>query len=101
MSTRLPSHSSSFRANEGPQRFVKPWVEIAVGQHLQTMTDLIKAFPAEAHIIQAMQHDGIELEPAPVAFDLPLLISTDPTIAAKYDMIPEEDYWDEQEAASE
>ena len=101
MGTSLPSNPSSFRVYEGLQRFVKPWVEIAVGLHPHTMADLIRVFPAEAHNLQAMQRDGIQLEPPTASYDLPLLVTTDPAIAAKYDMIPEEDYWNEQEAASE
>lgn len=101
MSTKSPSPQSPQDPRDGPKRFVKPWVQIAVGRHPQTMADLLNAFPAEAHLIDAMQRDGIQLEPAPAPYDLPLLVTTDPAIAAKYDMLPEGDYWDEQEAASE
>jgi hypothetical protein len=101
MSSNSPSKPSPQDPREGPPRFVKPWVEIAVGQHPNTMADLLHAFPAEAHVIEDMRRDGIELEPAAASYDLPLLVTTDPAIAAKYDMLPEEDYWNEQEAASE
>ena len=101
MSTRLPSKHSSQWSHDGPQRFVKPWVEIAIGHDPQTMADLLSAFPTQTIAILAMQRDGIELEPAMASYDLPLLVTTDPTIAAKYDMISEDDYWNEQEAASE
>lgn len=95
---------SNFRRNQrpnGPQRFVKPWVEVAVGRHPRTMEDLVCAFPAKVPTLQAMRRDGVQLETGMASCDLPLLVTTDPAIAAKYDMIPEEDYWNEQEAASE
>jgi hypothetical protein len=65
------------------------------------MAELLSFFPAEESLIKSMQGDGIELEPPEASFDLPLLVTTDPAIAAKYDMISETDYWNEQEAASE
>jgi len=82
------------------QRFVKPWILKPASGKLQTIDDLIKAFPANESELQAMQQAGVQLEPAATASD-PLLVTTDPEVATQFDMIAEFDYWNEEEAASE
>jgi hypothetical protein len=52
----------------------------------------------DARLLEAMQHDGVVLErDESAAHDRTRLVTTDPEVAAKYDMVEESEFWGEGE----
>jgi hypothetical protein len=89
-----PAFLDLWRASQ--QRYVKPWQLKTATSRPFSMEELIRQAPESADVLRAMQQAGVVVEAAESgAGSRLLLVTTNAEIAAKYDMIPEFDYWDE------
>ena len=61
---------------------------------LDTIAQLIDASPESRELLEAMQSDGIELVPEHSSHSRSVLFTTDPQLAEKYGMAPEDEFMD-------
>lgn len=88
------------------KRYIARWPSSklpSAGQDLETAIAILRGFSSDPDMIQsvelleAMQRDGVILERRGERGDgIATLVTTDPAIAAKYDMVDEQDFWGEE-----
>jgi hypothetical protein len=83
----------------GPsKRYVTRWRHEPLPAPAKTLDDLIQALAGEAGALEAMRADGVIPEPEGGAKDGKAhLVTTDPEVAKKYGMHPEDEFFDEDE----
>ena len=67
------------------------------------MDDMIASLRSAAEALEAMRRDGVALEDeAGVADDYARLVTTDPDVAKKYDMVEDSEFWgrDDQQGSN-
>jgi Uncharacterised nucleotidyltransferase len=67
---------------QGRKKYVRPW------RNKPPMAD-------GAEELEAMRRDGVSLNDSSVSDDYALLVTTDPDVARKYDMVEESEFWAE------
>lgn len=83
---------------QGRTRYVTPWRNKRLTSGAKTIDDMIERLGAAAGALKAMRQDGVVLEDdGRVGDDYALLVTTDPTVARKYDMVEESEFWGESE----
>jgi hypothetical protein len=71
-----------------------------IAMETKTIEQMIRQFPEAAQELEAMQKDGVILDPnAQAASGHARLLTTDPKVAEKYGMIEESELWDEPDNA--
>jgi hypothetical protein len=77
-----------------PRRFITLWRNKWLASKATTLPEMIGALRSAAETLEAMLKDGVTLDVASgrVEDDYARLVTTDPEIARKYDMQPEEDF---------
>ena len=73
----------------------KRYILIQRGSAARSLSELAAALPSDAEQLMAMEQDGVIVEPLDGAVRL---VTTNPEVARKYDMIDETEYWGEDEA---
>jgi hypothetical protein len=87
---------------QGRTRYVKLWRIKGLGARPKTIDELIAMLGDAAGTLAAMQRDGVVLEyGGGVADDYASLVTTDPEVAKKYDMIEESEFWGGEEDEDE
>jgi hypothetical protein len=81
-----------------PKRYVRLWRNKWLTSHAKSIDDMIEALNAAAAELDAMRADGVILEDhGGVSDDYADLVTTDPEVAKKYAMEPEEEFWPEED----
>jgi hypothetical protein len=81
-----------------PKRFMMLWRNKFLTLDAKNMDDMISALRDAAATLEAMKADGVTLDPdGGTGDDYAHLITTDPTVAAKYGMHEEEEFFDPDE----
>ncbi len=77
-----------------PRRFIKLWRNKWLTSKAATLEEMVGGLRSAAQTLEAMLKDGVTLDVSVggVADDYAHLVTTDPEIARKYDMQPEEDF---------
>jgi hypothetical protein len=87
------------KLHQRPKRYATLWRNKWLTAEAKSLDDMIAALRQAAAELEAMRRDGIVLDPeSGVGDDYADLITTDPEVARKYDMQPEEEpeYWSEE-----
>lgn len=86
-------------------RFVSRWRIEGSAATVTTIDDLIALQPDAAHELDAMKQDGVVVDTPGAADAVPvdsiLLVTTDPEVAARYDMVEESEFWDAADSGSD
>src|SRR6476620_5267416 len=83
---------------QSARRYVTLWRNKWLTASASTIDDMIAALRDAADTLAAMQRDGVTLESdQSVGDDYAHLVTTDPEIAKKYDMVDESEFWSEVE----
>ncbi len=86
-------YAELFRSSR--RRFVRKWQNESLAPDAQSLPEIAVTREARAAEMRAMLEDGVLVEAvAPTAKDYTLLSTTDPKIAAKYDMHEESEFWE-------
>jgi hypothetical protein len=81
----------------GRRRFVILWRNKWLTAHTKSIEEMADALRKGAQLLEDMFHDGVWLEDdGGIGDDLAHLVTTDPEIAKKYDMIDESEFWGEE-----
>lgn len=85
-----------------PRRFVTLWRNKPLTSEATTLDDMIHRLRSAADTLKAMLDDGVVLDVSVggVEDDYARLVTTNPEIARKYDMQPEEDFFDDTNDAT-
>jgi hypothetical protein len=84
---------------QGRKRFVTLWRNQWLTADAKSIGDMIAALRRAADQLEGMRQDGIVLEDeGSVGDDHAHLVTTDPEVAKKYDMIEESEFWGEADA---
>lgn len=86
---------------QSTRRYVMLWRNKWLTARAVTVDDMIAALREAARALDAMRSDGITLESDGVGDDYARLVTTDPEIAKKYDMVEESEFWGHEEEALE
>jgi hypothetical protein len=78
---------------QAKRRHVALWRNKWLTARAQTMDDMIAALREAAATLEAMRNDGITLEGEGISDDYAHLVTTDPEVAKKYDMVEESEFW--------
>jgi hypothetical protein len=79
---------------QGKMRYVTLWRNKWLTSEAKTIEDMITALRRAADVLQAMCQDGVVLEDdGGVGDDYAHLVTTDPDVAKKYDMVEESEFW--------
>lgn len=81
-------------ANPQSKRYLLLWRHTRVANPLQNFDDLIQQQPNETGQLSAMKSDGVRLDAGRSTVDHVWLVTSDPAIAAKYDMHDESEFND-------
>ncbi len=80
---------------QSTRRYVTLWRNKWLTAHAKTIDEMIAALRAATETLEAMRRDGVTLEgDASVGDDYAHLVTTDPEVAHKYDMIDESEFWE-------
>jgi hypothetical protein len=83
---------------QGRKRFVTLWRNKWLTADAKSIDEMIAALRQAADALEAMRLDGVVLEnDGSVGDDYAHLVTTDPEVAKKYDMIEESEFWAEDE----
>ena len=83
---------------QGKKRFVTLWRNKWLTADAKSIDDMIAALRHATNELEAMRQDGVALEDdGSSGDDHARLVTTDPEVAKKYDMIDESEFWDEDE----
>ncbi len=89
---------------QGRKRYVTLWRNKWLTTRTKSMNEMITALRQAANTLEAMQRDGVVLELSDgIADDYAILVTTEPEVAKKYDMVEESEFWstgDEDEPGS-
>lgn len=89
---------------QAKKRYVTLWRNKWLTSQAKTTDEMIASLRAAADTLEAMQRDGVVLEDdGGTADDYANLVTTDPEVARKYDMVEESEFWgdDDQEDSDE
>ena len=87
---------------ESSKRYVTTWRNRWLTAHAKTLDEMVAALRDAANHLQAMRRDGVTLDPdGGTGDDYAHLVTTDPEVAKKYDMLEESEYWGDDEEADE
>lgn len=81
-------------------RYVTLWRNKWLTAEAKTIDEMIDLLRQAADTLEAMRRDGVVLEDSGITDDYAHLVTTDPDVAKKYDMIEESEYWGSDEEAS-
>ena len=83
---------------QGRTRYVTLWRNKWLTSDAKTLDEMIASLRDAADTLEAMRQDGVVLaDHGGVGDDYASLVTTDPEVAKKYDMIDESEYWGEEE----
>lgn len=83
--------------SQSARRYVTLWRNKWLTARAKTLDDMISALRGAAETLEAMQRDGVTLEyDEAVGDDYAHLVTTDPEVAKKYDMVEESEFWDDE-----
>lgn len=84
---------------QAKKRYVMLWRNKWLTAEAKTLEDMIRSLRAAAAELQAMYDDGVTLdaEAGGVGDDYAHLVTTDPEVAKKYDMLDEAEFWGHEE----
>jgi hypothetical protein len=85
--------------HQSTRRFITLWRNKWLTARAETIGDMIAALREAARSLDAMRADGVTLEGDGVGDDYAYLVTTDPEIAKKYDMVGESEFWRHEENA--
>ncbi len=79
---------------ESVKRYVALWRNKWITAHAQSVEEMAAALRMAANHLEAMLKDGVTLEPnGGIEDDYARLITLDPEVAKKYDMVEESEFW--------
>lgn len=81
-------------------RYVTLWRNKWLTAEAKTIDEMIVLLKEAADKLEAMRRDGVVLEEGGITDDYAHLVTTDPDVAKKYDMIEESEYWGSEEKES-
>lgn len=82
----------------GRKRYIMVWRNKWLTAGALSVEDMERALRDAADTLKSMRMDGVELSDAGgVSNDYAYLVTTDPVIAAKYDMVEKSEYWPEDD----
>ncbi|MEX0675496.1 MAG: hypothetical protein WD063_00375 [Pirellulales bacterium] len=83
------------------RRYITLWRDKWLTAGATTIDEMIASSRHAVETLEAMKRDGVVLEPAGVDDDYAHLVTTDPEVAKKYDMVEESEFWgqDDEDAA--
>ncbi len=88
--------------NATSTRYVLLWRNKWLTADAQSLADMAAKMTDAAHSLQAMLADGVELDVGgSTSDDYALLFTNDEQVAAKYGMVPEGEFWDEDAERAE
>lgn len=92
-------YTELWNAARGPsKRYVMLWRNKLLTAHAKTLDDMIEALGGTDATLEAMRADGIVLDPeGGTGHGYARLVTTDPEVAKKYEMHPEDEFFDEGE----
>ncbi|HVA51632.1 MAG TPA: hypothetical protein VNH11_35150 [Pirellulales bacterium] len=84
---------------QAKKRYVTLWRNKWLTADAHTLEDMIGALRAAAAVLESMLDDGVTLdaEAGGVGDDDAHLVTTDPEVAKKYDMLEESEFWGKEE----
>lgn len=83
-------------ARPSTKRYLLLWRNKWLTAHARSLEEMAEALQSATVQLQAMKADGVTLEPrGGTADDYAYLVTTDPEVARKYDMHPEDEYLEE------
>ncbi len=82
---------------QASRRYVTLWRNKWLTAHAKTIDDMSAILRDAADQLEEMRKDGVTLEPGGgTADDYAHLVTTDPEVAKKYDMIEESEFWSDE-----
>jgi hypothetical protein len=78
-------------------RYVMTWRNKWLTAEASGIEDMIRELRNAADQLDQMRKDGVVLEEAGTPDDYAQLVTTDPEVAKKYDMLDESEYWEEDD----
>jgi hypothetical protein len=79
--------------NQSRRRYVAVWRDKRITADVTTIDDMIAALSESAETLEAMRRDGVTLEFDGLAGDCARLVTDDPNVAAKYELVEESEFW--------
>ena len=80
---------------QAKKRFVMHWRNPGSSAHAGSIGDMIASLRNAAETLETMRLDGLVLDnPGGLGDDYARLVTTDPDVAKKYDMVEESEFWD-------
>jgi hypothetical protein len=86
---------------QSKRRYVTLWRNKWLTARAEAIDDMSAALREAARTLDAMRSDGVTLESDGVGDDYAHLVTTDPEVAKKYDMVEESEFWGHEEDALE
>ncbi|MBS0209094.1 MAG: nucleotidyl transferase AbiEii/AbiGii toxin family protein [Planctomycetes bacterium] len=80
--------------NASPKRYVLLWKHESLKQQVASLDELINAMPSAASTLESMRKEGITLDPGLTTLESAYLVTTDRTVADKYQMEDESELLD-------
>jgi len=77
------------------QRFITLWRNKWLTASATTIEEMIGSLRQVVETLEAMKRDGVVLEPRGLEDNHAYLVTTDPEVARKYDMVEESEFWGE------
>jgi hypothetical protein len=83
---------------QAPKRYLRLWRNKFLTVDATTLDEMIQALRAAAQTLESMRADGVVLEAqGGTADDYAYLVTSDPNVAKKYEMIEESEFWGEDQ----
>lgn len=84
--------------SQGRVRYVTTWRNKCLTSEAKTIDEMVMSLRRAADTLDAMRRDGVSLEDdGGIGDDYAHLVTDDPEVAKKYDMIEETEYWGDDE----
>jgi hypothetical protein len=84
---------------ESSKRYVTLWRNKGLTARARTLDEMVAALRDAADHLEAMRKDGVTLDSDQgTEDDYAHLVTTDPEVAKKYDMLEESEYWSDEDA---
>ena len=84
--------------SQARERYVTVWRKTGLTAEASSIEEIVRRLRSESDQLDQMFNDGVELELSDSSIDdYVMLVTTDPTIAEKYGMLEESEYWDRGE----
>jgi hypothetical protein len=86
-------------SKQAKKRYVTQWRNKWLTAEAQTLEDMIRSLRAASAELEAMRNDGVTLdaELGGIGDDYAHLVTTDPEVAKKYDMVEESEFWGDED----